>query len=305
MMDQLMVVSGPSAGKTITLRPGRIVQVGRSGWADLSIPLDRELADLHFLLECDPTFCKLRDLGSPNGTIVNGSRASNVVLSSGDTIEAGGSSFQVLESAGGNPGTSADMTRFEPVSSLVPVPIAPSPPRATEDTGSILRRIGTPLFAILDAAREPTILRALKASSEQHQSLYEGEQGEILSQFAPYLVSIPKESRFLDSLVSLGWGKSWGVYLRTDVGFLELRKHLRHFLMVESEAGKAMYFRFYDPRVLRVFLPTCSPEELRTFFGPIRHYFMEDEDGANLLELVVEAGQLKRKTIPTIRPSEK
>jgi hypothetical protein len=38
-----------------------------------------------------------------------------------------------------------------------------------------------------------------------------------------------------------------------------------------------MYFRFYDPRVLRSFLPTCTEPECAEFFGPIGRFVMEAE----------------------------
>ncbi len=36
-----------------------------------------------------------------------------------------------------------------------------------------------------------------------------------------------------------------------------------------SEQKAPLVFRYYDPRVLRVYLPTCSPAEFARFFGPI------------------------------------
>ena len=54
-------------------------------------------------------------------------------------------------------------------------------------------------------------------------------------------------------------------------------RHFRQFLRVRDEAGREFFFRFYDPRVLRVYLPTCNSEELRTFFGPVELFSMEGE----------------------------
>jgi hypothetical protein len=47
--------------------------------------------------------------------------------------------------------------------------------------------------------------------------------------------------------------------------------------MVKLPDGKQVYFRFYDPRVLRVYLPTCTVEEMRTFFGPIKCFLTEGD----------------------------
>ena len=49
-----------------------------------------------------------------------------------------------------------------------------------------------------------------------------------------------------------------------------MRRHLRRFLLVKNEAGARCRFRFYDQRVLRAFLPSCTPEETVHFFGPLQ-----------------------------------
>jgi hypothetical protein len=59
-----------------------------------------------------------------------------------------------------------------------------------------------------------------------------------------------------------------------------------------------MLFRYYDPRVLRSYLPTCTPEELAQVFGPIHSFVMESAEGA-CIEFSRAAGQLrKRELVP-------
>ena len=116
------------------------------------------------------------------------------------------------------------------------------------------------------------------------QSLYEGAQGAELSHVAPYLVKLSPESTFLEPLVKEGWGKSWGVYLTCASEFHEVRHHLRHFLQVRLPDGEQVYFRYYDPRVLRIYLPTCVGPEADQFFGPIKRYVTEGEDPTELWE---------------------
>ena len=40
------------------------------------------------------------------------------------------------------------------------------------------------------------------------------------------------------------------------------------------------WFRFYDPLVLRVFLPTCTPRQRQDFFGEFEGFVVEDERAA-------------------------
>jgi len=140
-----------------------------------------------------------------------------------------------------------------------------------------------PLYALLDAAREPSVLKVLFESKEVYQSLYEGAQGTQLAHFAPYLVKLPAESALLETLVKKGWGKNWGVYLTSEFPFEKIRQHFRRFLRVKLPDRREVYFRFYDPRVLGIYLPTCGGEEPRSFFGPVKEYLLEDKSPDILL----------------------
>src|SRR5947209_489532 len=91
----LEVVSGPAAGRRLQLGTGQVAHVGRATWADLCLSQDRLLSGMHFVLECSPGSCTLRDLDSDNGTLVNGVRTSRAVLREGDEIFAGQTTFAV------------------------------------------------------------------------------------------------------------------------------------------------------------------------------------------------------------------
>jgi hypothetical protein len=138
----------------------------------------------------------------------------------------------------------------------------------------------TGLYAVLDAARDDgRILEVLHESVEQHASLYEGTKGDALAEKAPYLVALPTGSRLLRRLVEEGWGRRWGIYLATDRPFAEVRTHLRRFLMVESDEGRRLYFRYYDPGTLRAFLPSCTRRQAAELFGPIGLFVAESATG--------------------------
>lgn len=149
-----------------------------------------------------------------------------------------------------------------------------------EQVLKVMRVEVDPLFAVLDAARDRRVLKLLKSAGEQYESLYEGPESKELAEVAPYLVSLPRDSALLEQLVREGWGKSWGLFLVSRLAFKDTRRHLRKFLMVEDEAtGKQLYFRFYDPRVLRPLLPTFTAEQRAEFFGPLESFLVEGEKG--------------------------
>lgn len=118
-----------------------------------------------------------------------------------------------------------------------------------------------PLYAVVDAARDPRIGMLLSAWEGRFESLYDGEQGALLAPVAPYLVALPPGEPLLQGLLAAGWGDAWGVFVTSRRPPREVRRHLRRFLLAETDAGRRLVFRFYDPRVLRVFAATITPRQ--------------------------------------------
>jgi hypothetical protein len=137
---------------------------------------------------------------------------------------------------------------------------------------------GAKVFAIIDGASVPSLLQDLASFDPEHICLYRGELEPDMAEAAPYLAFLERESEFTKWLLSKGWGEHWGIFGVTFADLPTLRKHFRKFLMVYDESGKSLYFRYYDPRVLRVYLPTCNAGELKTVFGPVLSYLVEDEN---------------------------
>jgi serine/threonine protein kinase len=92
----LRVTRGPHSGREYTFDRHDTFVVGRSSAVSFPVPDDGFLSRTHFLIEFNPPACLLRDLGSTNGTKVNGNQVDSVRLRDGDTIEAGESSFIVV-----------------------------------------------------------------------------------------------------------------------------------------------------------------------------------------------------------------
>ena len=142
---------------------------------------------------------------------------------------------------------------------------------------------GMTVWAILDAARDERIYPALRNSRLEYLCLYSGKLPEVLQRAAPYIVELAPGYSFTRPLLEMGWGHSWGVFLRIEDS-RNLRHHLRGFLRVQDESGRRLVFRYYDPRVLRAYLPTCEPNELKTVFGPINSFVTEGERGTSAIE---------------------
>lgn len=139
------------------------------------------------------------------------------------------------------------------------------------------------LWALVDAARDRRLYWSLVNSYLPFSCLFAGTLPETVERVAPYLIEMRADDSFTELMLS-GWGRSFGVYLECDRPLAELRHHLRTFLTVTDPTGAKMLFRYYDPRVLRAYLPTCDGDELRTVFGPIRAFWMEARDPGVMLE---------------------
>lgn len=149
-----------------------------------------------------------------------------------------------------------------------------------------------PDFLILDAARMEDNLETAIQLNQDYDSLYRGREEEDLAEVAPYLFSFNADTDFSTWIRNCGWGNSWGIFVGSKANFEELYQHFQKLLIVTNEDGHELYFRFYDPRVLRVFLPTCDLEQLIEFFGPADSFFMEDENPEYGLLFYLQYGEL-------------
>jgi len=156
------------------------------------------------------------------------------------------------------------------------------------------------ILAVIDAARDNIIYPKLLECDNKKVSLFIGRQARQLATVAPYLVKLDEEDFFTQWLLDHGWGKSWCIFAESEAPFGELENHFWSFLRVADEDGKTFYFRYYDPRVFRVFLPTCDPEQLETMFGPVRHYYVEGEKGDKLMRYLLRDGKLIQEDMPLL-----
>ena len=108
----LRATQGPAKGREFPFDQHDIFIFGRSPDCGCSISDDPYISTNHFLLEIDPPDCELRDLGSKNGTFLNGlriggrdkgeaaqdaaRRARGVRVGHGDMVRAGATEFLVI-----------------------------------------------------------------------------------------------------------------------------------------------------------------------------------------------------------------
>jgi hypothetical protein len=138
-------------------------------------------------------------------------------------------------------------------------------------------RRGT-LWAVLDACDSPDVQEKVEQlGATKAVSLYKGKGETDYWAIAPYLARADEE--LLKWIKETLWTEPWGFFAEATSDLEKLRTHFRRFLTVQGPGGKKMYFRFYDPRVLRTFLKSSDEAELMEFFGPVERMVVESEGG--------------------------
>jgi hypothetical protein len=151
---------------------------------------------------------------------------------------------------------------------------------------------GVRVYALADAARNEKVFPSVTGCQLKWDCLYIGEIPNELRQVAPYLVQLEKEDPFTASFITDGWEDHWGIFARAPVRLPDLHKHFRKFLTVVDESGKQLVFRFYDPRIFRAFLPSCTPEELEQIFGPVQEFIVPGQEPSTILRFRMEERRL-------------
>lgn len=154
------------------------------------------------------------------------------------------------------------------------------------------------IWMVVDAARDRQVFGTLlECFYSDRICLFSGELTPDLEVAAPYLIRLEYDNSNRRRFITRAWGHGWGVLLKSDMARDALTSHLRDLLLVQDPRGEPLLFRYYDPRVLRAFLPTCTPDELRTVFGGIEAFWIEDPGAASLSRFGLDHSQLVVETL--------
>jgi FHA domain-containing protein len=117
--ETFRIVKGNAAGTQITV--GTELLIGRSAQGEGRLGEDPEISRQHARVTRTPQGLQIEDLGSTNGTFVNGKRlTAPQQLNPGDTIEVGTTTLQLADAAG----------RAPQVTAVTAQPVPPPPPAA-------------------------------------------------------------------------------------------------------------------------------------------------------------------------------
>lgn len=140
-------------------------------------------------------------------------------------------------------------------------------------------------FAIIDAASEPECLELFAQHDPVRSCLYEQPLDSDVSKVAPYLVELTDAVKdWLDERTT-----PWGMYVSSESPLIPLRQHLRQSLQVMvPDDGKPQLFRYYDPRIIWLYIDAAPDLERYHFLGPMNaiatHYGTERSENFDSLK---------------------
>jgi serine/threonine protein kinase len=187
----LAVTAGPIAGRRFEFKSHETFLFGRSPDCHAELPAgDTSASRHHFLLEVNPPFARLRDLGSLNGTHVNGVRCGGrakgespeagkgrlhpqVDLAHGDEIRVGATHFKVEIDGPGGPPRTRIVAAPEPAAQIGDYELGPVLGRGgmgavylatrRSDGKSVALKLMLPQV-VVDAAARETFLREIEVT---------------------------------------------------------------------------------------------------------------------------------------------
>ena len=123
---------------------------------------------------------------------------------------------------------------------------------------------------LADGARDAAIAPMIRFGKLDFDCLFAEPLTPRLRAAAPYLVHLAAASAQSREMLHRCGDGHWGILISAPAHITtrQLRLHFKKLLWVHDEHGRRLNFRFYDPRVLSVYLPTCTQEERDIFFGP-------------------------------------
>lgn len=260
-----MVLWGPQAFRKIILEPGQTLTIGRTERANVVVA-DPQMSGVHFSIWWSGRRAMIRDLDSQGGIQIDGNVAPRGLIEHGGFVIAGTTTFQIF---------------VESFTSVVDGPLDEGRAALVQSVKQAVGPADGELYGIFDAARDDRVRWVLAESIDAHQNLYEGFEGRVLDDKAPYLVRFEQDSDLLDRVLMGGWGNAWGVLFRSDAHQKEVRRHARRFLMAEEEeTSERLYFRFYDPRVFREFATVATPRQRDELCAAVSTWLFENEDAS-------------------------
>jgi hypothetical protein len=156
------------------------------------------------------------------------------------------------------------------------------------------------VYAVLDGASVRQLPDYLEDNDAEFACLFSGESDPLVLTRAPYLVRVEPGDAIFAWILQEGWGRNWGMFAVVPRGtsFDDVLDHFREFLQVRLPDGRIVFFRFYDPRVQRLFLRSCDAAQASQLFAIPIAWSCESDDGSALLVHTSSDGAVSCQGVP-------
>lgn len=138
-------------------------------------------------------------------------------------------------------------------------------------------------YVLIDSSQHPGFDRKLQQCGVLYRSLFEGHAEASLTDIAPLLIDVTVErdatEKVIDETQRIGKLKPCVSTLESELPLVPLAEHFTQFHLVETADGQAMLMRWYDTRILPIWLDVLSEEQRRFFTGSVTRWISIDRFG--------------------------
>jgi len=180
---------GTTSDQTFELRDDRALVVGRASGSDLPV-IDATVSRRHARITADASGMEVTDLGSSNGTFVNGTRIENARAAAGDVVTFGSVPFRLVH-------VTAPM---EPVTIATDVPT----PVPTASSSIVKRRsLAQPTGPLAAVFRASSLREVRQRPAPSEQEAHTEKKLALLLEVAKGLSRVEHIDALLDTIVSM------------------------------------------------------------------------------------------------------
>jgi hypothetical protein len=157
---------------------------------------------------------------------------------------------------------------------------------------------GTKTYALMDCSLDSTLYPAIIKSGCPLIGLYREPWQKKLGEIAPHLVELETGSPFYRELVSWDWYGNWGYFVQSGASLDDLGAALAPLTLATAPNGQQVFFRFFDPRVLRPFLSAATKTDIELLFTTATRFVVPMLDdglqGEGAINYTAQDGALQR-----------
>lgn len=140
------------------------------------------------------------------------------------------------------------------------------------------------LYGVLDCAVDPALHdHCARLEPEFAVCLFDRVDPKVKAA-SPHLIELTPTDPLSRAWRTGGWGRNWGVLLSSRADLRTVKLRLKRFTQARLPDGSGpVLFRFWDPRVMRIYMPLLQPDEVEGWFTDIDRWIVATADGKGSL----------------------